>query len=94
MYTSVDPFAFDLVLCTHDNCLVFLLTQDHVFCLFKIHQFRVLQIPRRCHQTFSRFCMRLEENRVENIYLEYAGRADDGEPVLKVYGGGFHVYMS
>ena len=40
MYTSVDLFAFDLVLCTHDNCLVVLLTQDHVFYLFKIHQLR------------------------------------------------------
>ena len=38
MYTSVDPFAFDLVLCTHDNCLVVLLIQDHAFYLFKIHQ--------------------------------------------------------
>jgi len=40
MYTSVDLFAFDLVLCTHDNCLVILLIQDHVFYLFKIHQLR------------------------------------------------------
>ena len=38
MYTSVNLFAFDLVLCTHDNCLVVLLAQDHVFYLFKIHQ--------------------------------------------------------
>jgi len=38
MHTSVDPFAFDLVLCTHDNCLVVLLIQDHAFYLFKIHQ--------------------------------------------------------
>jgi len=40
MYTSVDRFAFDLVLCTHDNCLVVLLTQDHSFYLFKFHQLR------------------------------------------------------
>ena len=80
MYTSIDLFAFDLVLCTHDNCLVVLLTQDHVFYLFKIHQFRVLQISRRCHEIFSRFCMRLKEDRVENMYLEYACRTDDGEP--------------
>jgi len=40
MHTSVDLFSFDLVLCTHDNCLVVLLTQDHFFYLFKIHQLR------------------------------------------------------
>jgi len=40
MYTSVNLFAFDLVLCTHDNCLVIVLTQDHVFYLLKIHQLR------------------------------------------------------
>ena len=43
MYTSVDLFAFDLVLCTHDNCLV-VLTQDHVFYHFKIHQLRGMNI--------------------------------------------------
>ena len=40
MYTSIDLFAFDLILCTHRNCLVILLTQDHVLYLFKIHQLR------------------------------------------------------
>jgi len=40
MYTSVDLFSFDFVLCTHDNCLVVLFTQDHVFYLFKIYQLR------------------------------------------------------
>ena len=40
MYTSINLFAFDLVLCTHDNGLVVLLAQDHVFYLFKIHQLR------------------------------------------------------
>jgi len=38
--------------------------------------------------------MKLKENRVENVYLEFAGRTDEGDPVLKVHGGGFHVYMS
>jgi len=56
--------------------------------------FRILQIPRRYHETFTRFCTQLRENGVQNCYLEYVGRADDGEPVLKVYGGGFHAYMS
>ena len=40
MYTSNDLFAIDLVLCMHDNCLVVLLAQDHVFYAFKIHQLR------------------------------------------------------
>ena len=40
MYTSVDLLAFDLALCTHDNCLVVLLIQDHAFYLFKIYQSR------------------------------------------------------
>ena len=40
MYNSINLFAFDLVLCTHDNCLVVLLAQDHIFSLFKIHQLR------------------------------------------------------
>jgi len=55
--------------------------------------FRILQIPRGCHETFTRFCTQLRENGVQNCYLEYVGRADDGEPVVKVYGGGFSVYM-
>jgi len=39
MYSSINLFAFDLILCVHDNCLA-LLTQDHVFYLFNIHQLR------------------------------------------------------
>jgi hypothetical protein len=56
--------------------------------------FRVLQIPRKCHETFTRFCTQLMGNGVQNCYLKYVGRTDDGKPVLKIYGGGFHVYMS
>ena len=68
---------------------------DDIFVVYdKVTVFRILQIPRRCHEPFRKFCMKLKENRVENVYLEFAGRTDDGEPVLKVYGGGFHVYMS
>jgi len=68
---------------------------DGIFVVYdKVPVFRILEIPRTCHETFSRFCMRLKENRVENVYLVFAGRTDDGEPVLKEYGGGFHVYMS
>jgi len=68
---------------------------DNIFAVYhKVPVFRVLQIPRRCHETFTTFFMQLKGNRVENCYLEFAGRTDDGEPVLKVYGGGFHVYMS
>jgi len=59
-----------------------------------IDVFRVLQIPRRCHETFTRFFERLKTNNIQNCYIEYVGRADDGEPVLKAYGGGFHVYVS
>ena len=40
MHTSVHLLAFHLVLCTHDNCLFILLTQDHVCYLFKIHLLR------------------------------------------------------
>jgi len=56
--------------------------------------YRVLQIPRRCHETFTRFLERLKANNFRNCYIEYVGRTDDGEPVLKAYGGGFHVYVS
>ena len=54
--------------------------------------FRILQIPRRCHETFRKFCVKIKENKVEDVFLELAGRRDDGEPVLKVSGGGFHFY--
>jgi len=67
---------------------------DDIAVYHKVPVFRILEIPRSCYETFSRFCMRLKENRVENVYLEFAGRTNDGERVLKVYGGGFHVYMS
>jgi len=68
---------------------------DGIFAVYhKVPVFRILEIPRSCHETFSRFSMRLKENRVENVYLEFAGRTDEWEPVFKVYGGWFHVYMS
>ena len=59
-----------------------------------IDVFRIFQIPRRYHETFTRFFERLKTNNIQNCYIEYVGRADDGEPVLKAYGGGFHVYVS
>ena len=40
MYSSINLFALDFILCVHDNCLVVLLAQDHVFYLFKIYQLR------------------------------------------------------
>ena len=55
--------------------------------------FRILQIPRRCHEQFRTFCIKIKEHRVENVYLTFAGRTDDGEPVLKVSGGEFYAYM-
>jgi len=67
---------------------------DDIFVVYRkilIDVFRVLQI---CHETFARFFERLIANNIQNCYLEYVGRADDGEPVLKVYGGGFNVYVS
>ena len=30
--------------------------------------FRVLQIPRRCHETFTRLCTQLRENGVQNLF--------------------------
>jgi len=68
---------------------------DDIFAVYdKITVFGFLEIPRSCHAPFTTFCMKLKENRVENVYLEFAGRTDEGDPVLKVHGGGFHVYMS
>jgi len=57
---------------------------DDIFAVYhKVPVFRVLQIPRRCHESFTRFCVRLKENNVQNCCLEYAGRTDDGEPNLR-----------
>ena len=70
---------------------------DDIFVVYHkilIDVFRVLQIPRRCHETFTSFFERLKANNIQNCYLEYVGRADDVEPVFKVYGGGFSVYVS
>jgi len=67
---------------------------DDIFAVYdKGTVFRILQIPRRCHEQFRKFCVKIKENRVEDVYLALAGRTDDGEPVLKVSGGNFHVYM-
>ena len=55
--------------------------------------FRILQIPRRCHKQFRNFCIKIKEKRVKNVYLAFAGRTDNGEPVLEVSGGEFHAYM-
>ena len=67
MYTSVDVLAFDLVLCTHDNCLVVLLTQDHVFYLFKIHQLQGF-IDKRVPLTLQTFLL----SSVADVYVLYA----------------------
>jgi len=68
---------------------------DDIFAVYdKVTVFKILQISRSCRETFSGFCMRLKENRLENVCLEFAGRSEEGEPVLKLYGGGFHAYMS
>jgi len=66
---------------------------DDIFAVYdKGTVFRILQIPRRCHETFRKFCVKIKENQVEDVFLELAGRRDDGEPVLKVSGGDFHFY--
>jgi len=77
----------------YEVALIEKLGDDNFAVYDEVMLFRILQIPRGCHEPFRKFCMKLKENRVENVYLELAGRTDDGEPVLKVYGGGFHVYM-
>jgi len=46
MYKTINLFAFDLLLCTHDNCLVVLLAQDHVFYFRKIYQLRCAIVKR------------------------------------------------
>ena len=56
--------------------------------------FRILQIPRGCHETFTKFLKRIKTNNIQNCFIEFVGRTDDGEPVLEAHGGGFHVYMS
>ena len=65
-----------------------------VYHMFLIDVFRVLKIPRRCHETFTKFFTQLRENGIQNCYIEYVGREDDGEPILKVCGGGFSRYVS
>jgi len=66
---------------------------DDIFAVYdKGTVFRILQIPRRCHETFRKFCVKIKENRVEDVFLELSGRRDAGEPVLKVSGGDFHFY--
>jgi len=56
--------------------------------------FRILQIRRGCHETFTKFLERIKTNNIQSCFIEFVGRTDDREPVLKAYGGGFHVYMS
>jgi len=36
---------------------------DDIAVYHKVPVFRVLQIPRRCHETFTRFCLQLEQNK-------------------------------
>ena len=55
---------------------------------------RILKIPRGCHETFTKFLEKIETNKILNCYIAYVGQTDDGEPVLKACGGGFHAYMS
>jgi len=67
---------------------------DDIFAVYdKGTVFRILQIPRRCHEPFRKFCLKLKENRVEECYLEFAGRMDDGEPILRVSGGEFYALL-
>ena len=42
---------------------------DDIFVVYdKVTMFRILQIPRGCHETISKFCTRLKENRVEDLF--------------------------
>jgi hypothetical protein len=59
-----------------------------------LDEFRILKIPRGCHETFTKFLERKKTNNIQNCYIAYVGLTDDREPVLKAHGGGFHVYMS
>jgi len=59
-----------------------------------LDEFRILKIPRGCHETFTKFVERIKTSNIQNCYIAYVGLTDDGEPVLKAHGGGFHVYMS
>ena len=63
---------------------------DDIFAVYdKGTVFRILQIPRGCHEPFRKFCIKLKETRVENVYLELAGRTDDGNPSLRYMAAGF-----
>jgi len=42
---------------------------DNIFAVYHdVPVFRALQIPRRCHETLTTFCMQLKENRIENLF--------------------------
>jgi len=45
-------------------------------------QFKIIRLPRRCHETFNTFFDTIREFYVKKLYFVFTGFTDDGEPVF------------
>jgi len=42
-----------------------------------LDEFRILKIPRGCHETFTKFLERIKTYNIQNCYIAYVGRTND-----------------
>ena len=88
IYQSLDTLVagqvYDLVNACHRYHDIFVVLKHNFLTLYK-----VILLPRRCHENLKRILNFIDEYHVENVYFTYTGNTADGEPVFVVDGGGF-----
>jgi len=62
-----------------DNCL--------------IGEFNLLRLPQTCHELFTRFLELIRSRSVQDLFIEYLGSVEEGQPHLRAFGGGLSTYL-
>ena len=69
---------FDDIFVMIDNCL--------------IGEFNLLRLPQTCHEFLTRFLEVFQSRAVQDLFIEYLGSVE-GQPHLRVFGGGLSTYL-
>ena len=82
--TLVAGQVYDLVNACHRFHDIFVVMKHNFLTLYK-----VILLPRRCHENFKKFLNIIDLYYVEKVYFTYTGHMSDGKRVFLVDGGGF-----
>jgi len=58
-----------------------------------IDEFTLLRLPQTYHESFTRFLDVIRSSDVHDFFIEYLGSAEEGQPLLRAYGGRFCTYL-